>query len=87
MDISNGSSAPMTRSYQTVGSFDDILDVAIVQQDSGANFDDIKLAVVSNSAVLYIWNSSGNSEPLLGHTDIILAVEVFPGGYVFNLLT
>ena len=69
-----------------MGSFDDILDIAVINRDTGdfvnphTQDSGAQIAVVSNSSTLHIVDTNGNTKCLTGHSDIILAVEVFPGG-------
>ena len=40
-----------------------------------------RAAVVSNSALVQIVDQDFRSEPLVGHTDVVLSVDVSPDGY------
>jgi hypothetical protein len=73
----------LDKKYQTFGSFDDVLDIAVLKGESLSreSLGGTKFAIVSNSAVLHLVDSIGNTDSCVGHSDVILAVEVFPGGY------
>jgi hypothetical protein len=40
-----------------------------------------RIAVVSNSSVVHLLDHATSSKPLIGHTDIVLAVQCSPDGY------
>jgi hypothetical protein len=67
---------------QFVGSFDDILDIGYIPggTEGPSSF---LLAIVSNSPHVRLLNDKYNCHStFFGHTDIVLAVDVCPTGYV-----
>jgi hypothetical protein len=42
----------------------------------------MRIAVVSNSSVVHLLDHVTSSKPLVGHTDIVLAVQCSPDGYL-----
>ncbi len=69
---------------QLIGSIDDVLDVVAIPVDNVHK--DLKFlfkaAVVSNSALVQIVDQDFRSEPLVGHTDVVLSVDVSSDGYL-----
>lgn len=71
-----------------VGTYDDILDVALIPSSvkaADSNEDNetmlsYKVAVVSNSTLVHLIDENQKSEPLSGHTDTVLAVDASPDG-------
>jgi hypothetical protein len=78
---------------QYVGSFDDILGLALTQSVADTDMlsftsqpspfpllPTMSLAVVSNSPVVHVLSHNAESIPLVGHTDTVLAVQASPDG-------
>ena len=80
-----------------VGCNDDILDISVLGNDvigesddvtsSDVSSDDFRLAVVTNSPQIRIFDNNFDCKTLNGHTDIVLAIDSSPDGYVFFLHT
>lgn len=72
------------RRHQLMGSFDEILDMAILREGGGEDNQDeatpYRIAVVSNSPQVQILDSLSRTENLLGHEDVVLSVDASPDG-------
>ena len=90
----SSSSSGITKQSQVMGSFDEILDIALIRDASGdaeeENEEDheevlaidrpMRVAVISNSPHVQIMDSSAETINLLGHEDVVLSVDASPDG-------
>lgn len=75
-----GGEQGLSLTKQIVGNFDDILDLVLIPSEH-SNISS-KVAVISNSNQVRIMDDSFASSPLDGHSDIVLAADASPDGYV-----